>query len=245
VRVKKRSLSINEYVLSVAYQPLSAPVQQLPSVSNTHQYPTVADVRLPSVQTPLLNYIRTRRQYFQGSLPSPAAVFAQNLVKQARIKLLNLPNLTCQDQIEPNTHRSLFDLNSSTSVCSYTKHCPSTCNCCSSSTIQMLHSRLDCHCFDQCPTECSCKRSFDLTKNYVNCSHRDLHRLPMFLPTSMTHLNLDNNQLQSFENNFTLLTNLRVLSLKHNRFESLSNNEFVGMPKIEDLDLSSNICQYV
>ena len=212
---------------------------QFPSGYYVNQYQPIG-VQSPPLAHPL-NYIRTRRQYLNIiPSPPPAAILAQNLVKQVRIKLLNLANLTCQDAIDTNVQRSLFELTSFNSFCPYKKHCPSTCTCCSSSSSSSLFSSSNCPCYDQCPLECSCKRSFDVTKNYVNCSRRDLNYIPGPLPLSTTHLDLDHNRLKSLEKNLTSLTKLQYLSLAHNQLESVSPDEFFQLTKIEGLDLSHN-----
>lgn len=234
---------------------LLSPPHQYPSVFYPNQYPPSgiipsaasppqSDV-IPYAQAPnLLNYIRTRRQIsLFNQQPSPANLLAQNLVKQARIKLLHLANITCRDLIQPNQTHSLLDLTSSNSFCSYTKSCPSTCSCCSSTTT--LFNTDYCNCYDQCPLECTCKHSFDRTKNYVNCSNRYLTKIPSNLPYSTTHLNLDNNQLKRLDKNLTTLTKLKYLSLANNRLQSLTNDEFSTLIHIEDLDLSSNQIQTI
>jgi hypothetical protein len=190
-----------------------------------------------------LNYIRSRRESIVLNPPSPASLLAQNLAKQARIKLLHLSNLTCQDMIKPKFRRSLFDLTSSNSFCSYTKSCPIACSCCSSSLFD--NNQNQCNCYYQCPLECSCKHSFDLTNNYVNCSNRQLKQIPSDIPQSTTHLYLNNNQINSIENNLTYLTNLKYLSLANNHLEDLSTEEFSTMIKIESLDLSSNYIENI
>ena len=193
-----------------------------------------------------MNYIRSRRQFNLANNPSPVSLLAQNLAKQARIKLLHLSNLTCQNMIDTKQNRSIFDLNSSNSFCSYSKHCSSTCSCCSSSSLSLFTTtNNNCDCYYQCPSECSCKHSFDLTKNYVNCSNRYLNKLPLNIPYSTTHLNLNNNQIKLLDKNLTHLTKLQYLSLANNRLESLLNDEFSTLIKMEDLDLSSNQIQNI
>ena len=188
---------------------------------------------------PPQGFIRSRRQYFNPLQASPSNILAQNLIKQARVKFIHLSDLTCQDSIYSNQARSLFDLSPSNTFCSYTKHCPSTCPCCSPGAT-ILYSNEQCQCYEQCPIECTCKRSFDLTQNFVNCSHRDLTQLPSHVPRSATHLNFEYNKLKSLEKNLSILTNLRSLSVANNRLEFLSNEEFIYLNKLEDLDLSSN-----
>jgi hypothetical protein len=189
-----------------------------------------------------LTYIRSRRQFTLANKPSPASLLAQNLAKQARIKLIHLSNITCQDMLDSKLNRSLLDLNSSNSFCSYSKHCPSTCSCCSS---LLFPNNNNCDCYYQCPAECSCKHSFDLTKNYVNCSNHYLNKIPSNIPYSTTHLNLNQNQINFLDKNLTYLTKLQYLSLANNRLESLVNDEFSTLIKIEDLDLSSNQIQSI
>lgn len=145
--------------------------------------------------------------------------------------------------IQSKSFRSLLDLTSSNSFCMYTKSCPSTCSCCSSSLFDMNNNL--CDCYYQCPLECSCKHSFDLTKNYVNCSNRYLNRIPLNLSPSTTHLDLNHNQIKSFEKNLTSLTKLQYLSLANNRLESLNPEQFSTLNKIEDLDLSFNQIQTI
>ncbi len=245
---KRNSLFIDP----VSFQTVP-PQQQFPSGFYPNQYlPSGVHPPLPS-PAPLpysqprnpMNYIRLRRQLNSANRPSPASLLSQNLVKQARIKLLDLLNLTCKHMIEPKINRSLFDLNSSNSFCSYTKSCPSTCSCCSSSSSSLLFNTNNCDCYYQCPLECSCKHSFDLTKNYINCSDRYLNRIPSNIPYSTTHLNLNNNQIKSLEKNLTYLTKLQYLSVSNNRLDHLSNDEFSTLTKIEDLDLSSNQIQTI
>ncbi|CAF0889674.1 unnamed protein product [Adineta steineri] len=241
----------NTYNLPLPFQP---PPQQVPSGYYPNQYLPSGIVTPPPLPTPLLpyaqsgnslNYIRSRRQLNPSKLPTSASLLAQNLVKQARIKLLNLSNLTCKDMTEPNQNRSLFDLNSTNSFCLYTKSCPSTCSCCSSSTSSLLFNINNCECYYQCPIECTCKHSFDLLKNYVNCSNRYLNKLPFNIPHTTTHLNLNHNQLKSLGKNLTDLTKLQYLSISNNRLESLLNDDFSTLNKIENLDLSSNQIQTI
>ncbi|CAF0924262.1 unnamed protein product [Adineta ricciae] len=191
------------------------------------------------------NYLhkRRRRQLFLENAPPTVSILSQNLVKQARIKLLHLSNITCQDMIESTIHRSLFDLNASNSFCSYVKSCPSTCSCCSS--LMSPFEMNNCECYYQCPMECTCKHSFDSTKNYVNCSNRYLSKIPSSIPLSTTHLNLNHNQIKSLEKNLTHLTKLQYLLLSNNRLEQLSNEEFSTLNKMEHLDLSSNQLQTI
>ena len=204
-----------------------------------NSYPS-SDV-IPYVQpTNMLNYLRTRRQLL---LSSPVHLLAQNLVKQARIKLLHLSDLTCRDMIKPNESHSFFDLTSTNSFCSYTKFCPATCSCCSLSTSQFLTDT--CNCYDQCPLECKCMHSADRTVNYVNCSNCYLTRIPTNLPHSTTHLNLNNNQISNLDKNLADLTKLKSLSIANNRLESLTDNEFSKLIQIEELDLSSNQIQSI
>ncbi|CAF1364506.1 unnamed protein product [Rotaria magnacalcarata] len=177
-------------------------------------------------------YARYRRQYNLVQQTFSTNTFA----RQSHIRFLDLSNLTCIDTIDPSTHRSLFNLNSSNSFCSYRKYCPSTCSCCSSPSI----SKINCDCYMHCPIECSCQHSYDLTNNYVNCSHRQLNQIPLRIPYSTTHLFLNNNQIKAIENNLTYLINLKYLSLANNYLAYLSNYDFSTMIKMEHLDLSSN-----
>ncbi|CAF2963309.1 unnamed protein product [Rotaria sp. Silwood2] len=237
----------NKLFLNPPFQ--SLPSQQYPSGYYPNQYsPTniLPQPFLPAVpslypQSPnLINYIRTRRQLNLPNQPSPISLLAENLAKQARVKLLHLSNLTCLDVIEPKISRSLFDLNSSNSFCSYTIYCPSTCSCCSSTQSSLFNNNNNCDCFYQCPLECSCKHSFDISKNYVNCSNVYLNKIPTNIPYTTTHLYLNNNQIKILEKNLTHLTKLQYLTLANNQLEYLLNDEFLTLTKIEDLDLSSN-----
>ena len=157
--------------------------------------------------------------------------------KQTPIKLLNLPNLTCMNMIEPQIHQLLFNLNSSNSFCSYRKFCPSTCSCCS--------SKNNCNCSIYCPNECSCKHSYDLKNNYLNCSYRQLNSIPLNIPYSTTHLLLNNNHIKLINNSFKYLTKLKYLSLSNNNLEYLSKDLFSQINEIEYLDLSSNYIEYI
>ena len=224
---------------------------QIPSEFYPNHYPSpgIIPPQLPPRVIPyspspnLLNYFRARRQLLGQYQPSPATLLAQNLVKQARIKLLHLSNLTCQDMIKPNSYQSLLELTASNSFCSYTKSCPATCSCCSSSLFDTNNNQ--CNCYYQCPPECSCKHSFDLTKNYVNCSHRYLSKIPSNISPSTTHLNLNNNQIKNLDKNLAHLTKLQYLSIANNRLELLIHDEFSTLTKIEDLDLSFNQIQTI
>ncbi|CAF3360343.1 unnamed protein product [Rotaria sp. Silwood1] len=246
----------NSFILNPPIQ--SLPSQQYPSGFYPNQYSPInmPPQPLPPVISPLypqspnlINYIRTRRQLSLPNHPSPISLLAENLAKQARVKLLHLSNLTCQDIIEPKISRSLFDLTSSNSICSYTIYCPSTCSCCSSSsssvTFNNNNNNNNCDCYYQCPLECSCKHSFDLTKNYVNCSNLYLNKIPLNIPSTTTHLYLNNNQIKTLEKNLTYLTKLQYLTLENNQLESLLHDEFSTLIKIEDLDLSSNKIQNI
>ncbi|UJR21189.1 hypothetical protein I4U23_024287 [Adineta vaga] len=166
----------------------------------------------------------------------------QNLLTSTnnRIKILQLSNLTCLDLLDSTIHRSIYELSSSNSFCSYTKSCPSTCSCC----LTTISSN-DCHCYSQCPNHCSCKHSFDLTHNSINCSNRHLDQIPFDLPHSITHLYLDNNEIKYLDQNLTYLTQLKSLSLANNSLEYLSNHNFFTMNRMENLDLSSNHIKHI
>ena len=60
----------------------------------------------------------------------------------------------------------------------------------------IFYNNNNCDCYFQCPLECSCKHSFDLTNNYINCSNRQLNKIPLNIPYSTTHLYLNNNQIK-------------------------------------------------
>ncbi|CAF4552897.1 unnamed protein product [Rotaria sp. Silwood1] len=182
------------------------------------------------------HYIRSRRQYNLVQKTFLPNVFA----KKTHVKFLHLSDLKCIDTIESSNHRSFFDINSSNSFCSYTKYCPSTCSCCSTSFLNN-----NCNCYLNCPNECSCKRSYDLKNNYVNCSYRQLTKIPLNIPSSTTHLYLNNNQIKFIDNNLTYLNNLKYLTLANNYLDYLSNNDFSTMINMEHLDLSSNHIQNI
>lgn len=201
-----------------------------------NSYPPNGQI-IPSA--PAQGFIRSRRQYLNPIQSSSSNILAQNLIKQARVKFINLQNISCKDLIESNSYRTLFDLNPSNSFCSYSKQCPSSCSCCSS-TSTFFYSNDECPCYNQCPLECTCKRSYDFSQNYVNCSHRSLTRLPSHIPRSTTHLNLNHNQFKDFDKNLTTLNNLKFLSINYNRIESLSNDDFTYLSQLEELDLSWN-----
>ncbi|CAF1270873.1 unnamed protein product [Adineta steineri] len=211
-------------------------ISNLLQTNTSHQNQNNAQSNLSFQQTPpngfhstnLLYHLRTRRQYYHSS-----SNHFHN--KQTRIKILRLSHLTCIDMIEPKIHRTLYDLNSSNSLCSYKKYCSSTCSCCSSSFFAN-----DCICYSQCPIECSCIRSYDLTTNYINCSNHQLYQIPLDIPQSTTHLYLNNNRLKSIESNLTYLNHMKHLSLANNSLEYLTNDEFSTMIHMEILDLSSN-----
>ena len=103
-------------------------------------------------------------------------------------QILHLTNLTCSDTVE---HRSLFELNSSTSFCAYEN--------------------------SSCPSQCSCRYAADLTIHYVNCSSRKLREIPRNIPQSTTHLDLSHNFITKLSSEiFARLINLREVYLHEN-----------------------------
>jgi hypothetical protein len=83
---------------------------------------------------------------------------------------------------------------------------------------------LNCNCYFQCPIECSCKHSYDLKTNYVNCSNRQLNEIPLNIPYSTTDLYLNNNQIKILENN---LTNIIFSNLIYLKKLYLHNNPWI------------------
>lgn len=115
-----------------------------------------------------------------------------------RLKILHLANLTCSNLLE---HRSLFELNSSNTFCTYEN--------------------------SSCPSNCSCRYSTDLTIHSINCSYQGLHEIPSNLPHSTTHLYLQYNQIRDIPLKiFSHLLDLQEVYLDHNIWIPYSMKEF-------------------
>ncbi|XP_056630390.1 leucine-rich repeat-containing protein 70-like [Diorhabda sublineata] len=76
----------------------------------------------------------------------------------------------------------------------------------------------------------------DLSKNKIsNISSDTFHSL-----SKLKHLNLGYNDIISFENVFSNMSNLQILNMEHNKLENLNGNEFRNLPFLKIINLSNN-----
>ncbi|XP_067668135.1 toll-like receptor 4 [Haliotis asinina] len=76
---------------------------------------------------------------------------------------------------------------------------------------------------------------------FMDCSSRNLSKLPAFIPNSTCRLNLQNNLIETLVNDsFKELKNITSLDVSFNSMFELQGTSFAGLSKLEYLDLSSN-----
>ena len=94
------------------------------------------------------------------------------------------------------------------------------------------------------PSEPDCPCSYDETTMEAHCGYsRDIKIIPDCIPDTVQVLELEGNWLEYHPRQFERFKDLRTLGLALNNFDRLGNDSFVGLSKLEELDLS-NIFRY-
>uniref|UniRef100_A0A182WFP6 LRRNT domain-containing protein n=1 Tax=Anopheles minimus TaxID=112268 RepID=A0A182WFP6_9DIPT len=88
-----------------------------------------------------------------------------------------------------------------------------------------------------CPGACSCSEGM----KYINCSHRSLTDIPLFVPSVVIRLDLSHNNLKRLNvEAFQNITGLQELLLAGNAIEQFDKELLLKLDNLELLDLSSN-----
>lgn len=151
-------------------------------------------------------------------------------------KIMDLGNIEClmpHSRSEPI--RLLTTLSTSDFVCKYDRFCPDTCHCCDFD---------NCNCEMVCPQNCSCFHDANWTTNIVDCGKQNLNTLPKKIPTGVTDLYLDGNNLPILDTQiFMGKRNLRALYLNGSNIVNIEHSTFTTMHTLEVLHLENNKLQ--
>lgn len=128
---------------------------------------------------------------------------------------------------------------SPTLVCPYLNRCSSkTCTCCGFNS---------CECAFQCPAQCRCARDYRNTFDRVNCSSSELDVIPSNLPTTITDIYFNSNNLKRIQPyQFLGLNKITRIDFSHNNLAVIDENSFEGgLNNLRHLDLSFNELQFL
>ena len=97
---------------------------------------------------------------------------------------------------------------------------------------------------------CRCTENNPREKFVVDCSNADLTTVPKDIPVQVTHLILDNNNIQTLPNEAFKekqqgLKNVLVLSIKNNNLHQIGITAFAYLPKIKKLNLFNNSISFL
>ncbi|GAB0095163.1 Leucine-rich repeat [Sergentomyia squamirostris] len=93
----------------------------------------------------------------------------------------------------------------------------------------------------ECPLECSC-----LPDSFVDCSRRNLTKIPINLPKNTTFLDLSHNFITTIHlDDFGNVTQLREIRLRSNEIESIDKMAFAHLDRLDTLDLSDNHLKHI
>ena len=135
--------------------------------------------------------------------------------------------------MEPSTTRSLADLHSFDSFCDYNITCPPTCPCCSVDENLRLSMAVS--------EACVPVRIRRISPSIMSIAPRDSCQIfqKIFIRAPL-YLDLAHNRIKAMKSDLSRLTQLKHLSLAHNRLESLVGDQLAMTTHLEHLDLSSN-----
>lgn len=184
-------------------------------------------------------------------------------ISQKKVQIIDFSRLTCKVNSENNEMSALDNSKISNNlICPYNFSCDRlTCECCDFKA---------CDCSYKCPSTCFCYYDYQQTKHVINCGNRTLSKVPSYLPTIVTNLNLSHNQIKrlnsyeffdkiqliqmdlSFnqikfieENTFHGLVKLKKLSLSNNQLKIMLGYEFDELISLEELNLNNNMLQFI
>ena len=97
---------------------------------------------------------------------------------------------------------------------------------------------------------CRCTENNPREKFVVDCSNAGLTTVPKDIPVQVTHLILDNNNIQTLPNEAFKekqqgLKNVLVLSIKNNNLHQIGITAFAYLPKIKKLNLFNNSISFL
>ena len=97
---------------------------------------------------------------------------------------------------------------------------------------------------------CRCTNNIRKRKFIVDCSNAGLNSVPGDIPVKVTHLNLENNNIQIIPNEIFKgkqhgLNNLLVINLKNNKIGQIGTTAFKYLPKIRKLNLFNNNIRFL
>ncbi|XP_050323510.1 toll-like receptor 7 [Bactrocera neohumeralis] len=185
-----------------------------------------------------------------------------NLTTRQHPRIVDLGNIECLMPHSRNAPiRQLTALSSSDFVCKYDSHCPATCHCCDFE---------QCDCEMVCPDNCTCFHDATWSTNIVDCGKQNRINLPARIPTDVTDLYLDGNNLpvldaqvfagkrnlralylnasnvMSVQNgSFDELNMVRILHLENNKLQTLEGHEFRQLSLLRELYLHNNLLTHI
>ena len=98
--------------------------------------------------------------------------------------------------------------------------------------------------------KCRCINNYLTDKFVVDCSNAGLATVPKDIPVQVTHLILDNNNIQTLPNEVYKekqqeFKNLSVLSINNNNLHQIGITAFTYLPKIKKLNLFNNSISFL
>ncbi|XP_077174297.1 immunoglobulin superfamily containing leucine-rich repeat protein-like [Paroedura picta] len=92
-----------------------------------------------------------------------------------------------------------------------------------------------------CPKVCICVARRNYSRHIADCSYKDLHTVPVGLPSNATTLTLSVNRIASLqEDSFVDLGSLQGLWLSYNEISTIGKDTFGSLAQLRNLDLSHN-----
>uniref|UniRef100_A0A4W4F4B5 Vasorin a n=1 Tax=Electrophorus electricus TaxID=8005 RepID=A0A4W4F4B5_ELEEL len=97
------------------------------------------------------------------------------------------------------------------------------------------------HCHSSCPQDCSCK-----SENFIFCIHRRSSSMPLDVPASTVHLYVFQNGISSIkQQDFLGLDKLDLLDLSQNNLAEIPDGVFSSLISMRNLDLSLNSITHI
>ena len=147
----------------------------------------------------------------------------------------NLPVVADRQELQCTTVpegnlKPLLQVEAAEFLCQFTYHCGSDCMCCDYDA---------CFCEYSCPEGCICFRDYSWDTVNVRC--RNLTSVPKPMPSKVTHIFLDENDLINLKKQeFIGLRQLEVLWLNDSFIYDIENRTFAGQEGLKVLRLDNN-----